>query len=676
MTFEILDKSEQKDERELRLVPAAELHADALLDEEDPAVDTPAESDDYALAATEKSNMNINDDPTNQRLTMAEIEALKGDKGNTKDLIAKIMQSHSTLDQKTAFSLAKYTLRKHKKYMKRFTVLPLDVPMLTDWMMIQRDFSKILEIRNETIGLMGCWANIHHSGNLPDLDPSGRYLVIDDTGGLVVAAMAERMGILHQCDRISAHTYTESDDLTEQPPQAGTQKSKTQDQLATSNTLTLIHPNQQPNLSLLRYFAFDHNNPTPTHPLSSHLRTLSWLQLNSPGHDTAYTEPTVILPDVLSTLKSNRRSNYFRKRRRWERIRTIIDETRAGGFNGLVVASHTSPLSILRNTVHLLAGGAQVVIYSPHVEPLLPAVDAYSTARRTAWINTPEEQKVIGGERFPVDPTLLLSPTIHTSRARKWQVLPGRTHPLMTSRGVAEGYVFVATRVLPIKGKVEARGRPGRRKKDTKAGNTDKVNGQADGGRQDEKSLSQADREDISTSPHVSGYARLGTVEGAEKLNIIQRAEALQRDGPRSSVAEQAGDIMSAGMKRRAEDEGDEQVKLKRFRLAREDLGEADREDVNDQGMEAGLDKVGAVEGEEKAKVLQRAHSVEDEGRQETVAEQASQIIAGGTKRKSEDEGSGVEKRVKFGAEDGGVDLLARLEEQVKSEATKDVEMS
>jgi tRNA (adenine-N(1)-)-methyltransferase non-catalytic subunit len=35
----------------------------------------------------------------------------------------------------------------------------------------------------------------------------------------------------------------------------------------------------------------------------------------------------------------------------------------------------------------------------------------------------------------------------------------------MTGRGGAEGYIFVATRVLPAEGKVEARGRPPRGKK-------------------------------------------------------------------------------------------------------------------------------------------------------------------------------------------------------------------
>ena len=409
--------------------------------------------------------MNINDDPTNQKLTMSEIEALKQDEmGSTKDLISRIMQSHSTLDQKTAFSLAKYTLRKHKKYLKRFTVLPLDVATLTDWFMIQRDFSKIMEVRNETIGLIGCWANVHHSGNIPSLDPSSRYLVIDDTGGLLVAAMAERMGILHQ-DSIEQPAPSDANLEPDSPTHPQRKPKSSLPTTAISNTLTIIHSNQQPNLSLLRYFNFDHNNPTPSHPLYSHLRTLSWLQLLDPSSDGAYREPETIPPQTLSTLKSNKRSNYFRKRRRWEKTKIVVDETRNGAFNGLIVASYTSPMSILRHTVPLLAGGSQVVVYSPYIEPLAELADAYSTARRTAWLNTPEEQRVVPSEDFPVDPTLLLVPTIHTSRVRKWQVLPGRTHPLMTSKGGPEGYVFVATRVLPLKGRVEARGKPGRKKK-------------------------------------------------------------------------------------------------------------------------------------------------------------------------------------------------------------------
>jgi tRNA (adenine58-N1)-methyltransferase non-catalytic subunit len=484
LTFEILDRSDVQDGRELRVVTAAELHAAELVEQaETDELSTPqAEAEEAASPAPQqsksKSNVNTHDDPTNQKLTAAEIESLKlSSTGSGKELIDKILQSHSTLDQKTAFSLAKYTLRKHKKYMKRFTVLPLDVAMLVDCLFENREFARILEMRNESLGLVGCWANVHAAGGDETLyatvEPSSRYLIVDDTGGLVVAGMAEKMGILHPGTLEAENTPDIKEDDAEEndePINNGTTRSQQRRKppaamSATSNSITLVHANQQPNLGLLRYFNYDSATPTSSHPLYTHLKTLSWLQLIDPASDLAYQEPTLISDEDLFTMKSNKRAAYFRKRKRWERIKGVIDDTRSGGFNGLLVASFTNPTSILRHLVPLLAGGSQVVVYSPQVEPLTELADYYSTARRTAFVGTPVGERVIPSEDFPVDPTLLLTPMVQTARVRRWQVLPGRTHPLMTGRGGAEGYIFVATRVIPAEGKVEARGRPPRGKK-------------------------------------------------------------------------------------------------------------------------------------------------------------------------------------------------------------------
>ncbi|KIV92120.1 hypothetical protein PV10_06585 [Exophiala mesophila] len=483
LTFEILDRSENRDGRELRIIPASELHAVELIEQEEVEDgSTPkTEVDDLLTIASSKSNVNIHDDPLNQKLTMEDIEALKQESlGSGRAIIEKLMQSHSTIDQKTAFSLAKYSLRKRQKFMKRFTILPLDVYALTEWLMNERDFSKVLEMRNECLGLVGCWANIHADGGNPlkvEKDSSLRYLVVDETGGLLVAATAERMGILHQIDLEKHDDESPADADTDQV--GGTQNGvskprqrplRTTPMGASSNSITLIHANQQPNLGLLRYFNFDSNNPTPSHPLYTQLKSLSWLQLLEPESDTTYQEPEVVPPEVLAKFKSNKRSAYFRKRRRWERVKGVVDETRAGEFNGLVVASLADPTSVLRHVVPLLAGGSQVVVYSPNLEPLAELVDHYSTARRTEWLGKPEEDRKVPSEEFPVDPTTLLAPSVQTSRVRRWQVLPGRTHPVMTSKGGAEGYVFSATRVLPADGKVQARGRPPRARKGKLAG--------------------------------------------------------------------------------------------------------------------------------------------------------------------------------------------------------------
>ncbi|PGH36262.1 tRNA (adenine-N(1)-)-methyltransferase non-catalytic subunit [[Emmonsia] crescens] len=543
LTFEILDQPDTEDNHALRIVPAAELHAESLIaDGSIPGEGEDGEGyrdlDDIDVSAM-RTNRDTVDDSSSQLMTMDEIEALKkGTTGAGREIINKLLESHSGLDKKTEFSLAKYTLRKRKKYLKRFSVMPLDVPLLTHWMLEQKDATKIMELRDEIVGLIGCWANVHNGGDAfmvtesVELHPASRWLIIDDTGGLVVAAMAERMGILHphetsigeaedkvglgvrleKCDEpppensehssqygpvpsassSSGQADSASFSARRQRPAAGMSSNNT--------TLTVIHPNAQPNLSLLKYFSFDVSDPSPSHPLHTNLKTLSWLQLLDPSSDPVYTnEPPIASDATLASWKPNKRGMYYRKRRRWIRVRSVVNETRAGSFDGLIVASLMDPTSILKHTVPLLAGSAPVVVYAPHIEPLVRLADLYSTARRTAYINlmrvaaqrdqTPAsrgstngispgglEQDAGDAENpstainecdFPVDPTLLLAPTIQTSRVRPWQVLPGRTHPLMTGRGGAEGYVFHALRALPALGKVEARGHQARKKRKT-----------------------------------------------------------------------------------------------------------------------------------------------------------------------------------------------------------------
>lgn len=504
LTFEILDKTDDQTRSSLRIIPAVELYAEIFEEEsktsaggEDGRVINEKDGVEYELVAENgevvmRTNRQTVDDPGSQIMSQDQIEALKREgTGSGKDLITKILESHSALDQKTAFALAKYTLRKAKKYMRRFTVLPVDVPLLTHWLMTEKEPMKIMELREEMLALVGSWSNVHYGGANAVYSREdgtgqvggGRWLTVDETGGLVVAALAEKMGILYpqQLDQRSesvsnGHENFEDGDTDiangtteDQNPgehqNAPTKRPKhTHQNLAMSaptNTLTVIHANSQPNLSLLKYFLFDSTNPSSTHPLNSHLKTVSWLQILSPSDDAGYAEPEVVPDDTLKTYKSGKRGNYYRKRRRWERIKSVVDETRAGGYDGLIVASFMNLTTILHHATPLLRGGAQVVVYSPNIEPLTELADCYSTARRTAFLNHPTE---VPDEDFPLNPTLLLAPAIQTARCREWQVLPGRTHPLMTGRGGAEGYIFTATRVLPAEGKVEARGRFKRRK--------------------------------------------------------------------------------------------------------------------------------------------------------------------------------------------------------------------
>ncbi|KAG6218889.1 hypothetical protein E4U34_003898 [Claviceps purpurea] len=535
ITYEVQEKRPGESFSRLRPVSGRELNEDILAEtnvNENPSADGEAavvaeDGEELALVdetgkVIARSNREIIDDSARQTLTTDEIEELKKKGASAgKELIAKLMLSHTAIDQKTSYSLAKYKLLKEKKFLRRFTVLPLDVVLLGQWLLEDKDAARVLEMRPEMMGLLGCWADVHFGGSPIEgvSEPhGGRWLVVDDTGGLLIAAMAERMGILypqseseeyeedagvqeapteqHPAETNGTGTNGTEEVQQQQEPQEPQQTDQQQQQqqirtnaprklkkrprkddldehYALTNTLTIIHANAQPNLSVLRFFDYDAGDPNPPypyHPLFTHLLPISWLQLISPGDDLAYAEkPADVSPQVLASWKPNRRGNYHRKRRRWARTHEIVDATRAGGFSGLAVASTMDPISLLRHALPLLAGGSPIAIYSPTIELLEQLVDCFSIARRAAWVSSPPPETVgktqaeldrwAGTKEFPINPTLVLGASVQSSRARRWQVLPGRTHPFMTGRGGADGFLFTGWRSIPAEGRISARGK-------------------------------------------------------------------------------------------------------------------------------------------------------------------------------------------------------------------------
>ena len=521
----MVEKREDEAYSRLRIVPPSELNADAVNEEVtasesrgEPATPNANVSDPYDILAEDgtvmmKNNRLTVDDATRQALSHQDIEELKRSAGG-KEIIEKILANHAGLDEKTIFSKAKYMLRKTKKYLKRFTVLPMDLGNLIEYV-FEKEPPRILEMRQETLGLITAWINVHVTSEqcVPRSDNGkriggGRWLVVDETGGLIVAALAERMGILYHSklenerpDDASTNgmvldheevpnggsgpgvrTDDQAADSNGQPllpkplasdADTSSRKSNASERFhqdfpppAMSNALTILHPAAQPNISLVKYFGYDANTPDPSHPLHTHLKSLSWLQLLYPDEDPTYYEPEHVSEPELATWKSGKRGTYWKKRRRWERCKAIVDETREGGFEGVVIASNMDVATILPHAVPLVRGGGHVVVYSPTVEPLVKLVDLYSKERRAAYIQHVAKGTPPDPEDFPVDPRLLLAPTLQTSRVRDWQVLPGRTHPMMTGRGGAEGYVFTAHKAVPLEGGVEARGNfSGKRRK-------------------------------------------------------------------------------------------------------------------------------------------------------------------------------------------------------------------
>jgi tRNA (adenine-N(1)-)-methyltransferase non-catalytic subunit len=99
----------------------------------------------------------------------------------------------------------------------------------------------------------------------------------------------------------------------------------------------------------------------------------------------------------------------------------------------LIVASQYTPLSILDKLLPFLSGSRPVVFFSIHKEFLTEAY--YHMKISDKYLNV----------------------QLTESWLRRYQVLPGRTHPQMTTTG-GGGYILSATRVLdnPNENPVEA----------------------------------------------------------------------------------------------------------------------------------------------------------------------------------------------------------------------------
>lgn len=96
----------------------------------------------------------------------------------------KLKESHATFDKKTAYSQAKYLQKKGKKFHKVFTPIKPTAYSVNEYFYVKNP-SKIRDIRMDTLSQLLSYSNVHSGCKL---------LVVDDTQGMIVSALAERMG--------------------------------------------------------------------------------------------------------------------------------------------------------------------------------------------------------------------------------------------------------------------------------------------------------------------------------------------------------------------------------------------------------------------------------------------------------------------------------------------------
>ncbi|KAJ1969333.1 tRNA (adenine(58)-N(1))-methyltransferase non-catalytic subunit trm6 [Dimargaris xerosporica] len=169
-----------------------------------------------------------------------------------------------------------------------------------------------------------------------------------------------------------------------------------------------LHEGDSANFDLLKLM------PLST-TVSRQLMYLSWSRINPDA-------PVQFDDKDMTEMSELDRRGHERRKATFLRVQAAQTALWQGGWDGLVIASQYQPESILNELVPYVGGSRPIVVYSPSKEPLV------TTA---AFMKTSPDY---------------LFPQITESWIREYQVLPGRTHPLMTMNA-GGGYLLNAIRV-------------------------------------------------------------------------------------------------------------------------------------------------------------------------------------------------------------------------------------
>ncbi|KAI9230590.1 MAG: Gcd10p family-domain-containing protein [Piptocephalis tieghemiana] len=238
-----------------------------------------------------------------------------------------------------------------------------------------------------------------------------RLLVVDDAQGMFVASLLERLG-----------GYGE---------------------------VVGIHSGEYCNYDVIRYM-----NLPKAH--QSILKTVSWARSNPLTSSFPF-----LLADVIEdkaaqapigegrdwTEKERQERQVIIEERRKVRLaalKSLRETLSRGQFDGLLIATQMDASDIMTRLLPYLSGSRPIVLYSPHKETLLKP---YALAK---------------------DNSEYLNPSLHEPWLREYQVLPGRTHPTMSTTG-SGGFLLSTLKVIDCPAEAVGHGKK-RAKSEEKAG--------------------------------------------------------------------------------------------------------------------------------------------------------------------------------------------------------------
>ncbi|KAJ3397084.1 tRNA (adenine(58)-N(1))-methyltransferase non-catalytic subunit trm6 [Lobulomyces angularis] len=336
------------------------------------------------------TNRNIYDDSNNQTLKYDEIEKMKVEslKGtmNSEIMVKNIIENSSTFEQKTDFAKAKYIKKKSKKFSKVVQPLKPSAQSLCEYY-FEKNPAKILDFRFDTLFQLISLANLRATSG-------AKYLVVDDSQGLVVGAMLERTnGISH---------------------------------------ILGLHEKENHAYEILKTMNFEQK-------VLDSVLLLPWKNIKEEiRFEKEENSARKELDATISSQRENRRNARLNK---LSAAKKFLNE---GEYHSLIIATYFSVQPILQTLTQYLAGSATVAIYSNHKEHLLECYNFLRNSKEFQNVEliesflrdyqvpvegssgTHPKMTVLGGGGFILsavrvldDPTLVLKISVKDNKRKK-----------------------------------------------------------------------------------------------------------------------------------------------------------------------------------------------------------------------------------------------------------------
>ncbi|EPB72104.1 eukaryotic initiation factor 3, gamma subunit [Ancylostoma ceylanicum] len=293
-----------------------------------------ADSESTVLEECNQENPEVNPAQALQKLSQEDVLSLKGQGISAGELVSKLVEGSKSFSSRTEYAKSKYIRRKTKKHSDRVLILKPTIRLLSR-SYYMKDCIRVSNLRVDQLGMILQLAAIHHGKNC---------VVFDQVLGLVSAAVVDRLGGQGSCIHLHRGLIAQSIPCVHSMN-------------FTEEIFSTFLPVRIASILGTAKQEDDQKENAAEDEV-----------VEEGDGDVAETEhPIAFTPQAVEGTSAARKADRLAREKRGL---SLLDE----GVDSLIIATRTvDPVSVLEVIFSKLRPSGSVVIYGPHIEPILDA---------------------------------------------------------------------------------------------------------------------------------------------------------------------------------------------------------------------------------------------------------------------------------------------------------------